>query len=153
MIQPTVGRVVWFHPSTSDQELGRFLQAHEGKPFAAIVTHVWSDAMVNLCVFDPNGVPHPRTSVQLVQPEEHPDHRPAGHFCEWMPYQKGQAAKTEASEKAATQTTGETIVARYHNDATHPLQPRYRAMADEIDAAIGTARYHGAVGRPTAQQK
>jgi len=25
----------------------------------------------------------------------------SGFYCEWMPYQKGQAAKTEAAEKAA----------------------------------------------------
>ena len=38
--------------------------------------------------------------------------------------------------EAHMQTTGETIVAKYHGDATHPLQERYRAMAAEIDSLL-----------------
>jgi hypothetical protein len=50
---------------------------------------------VNLAVFDSNGVSHSRTSVQLVQAgEDKPEH---GYFCEWMPYQVGQAAKAAAN--------------------------------------------------------
>lgn len=64
--------------------------------FAALVTYVHSDTMVNLAVFDANGVPFAETSVTLVQDNQPV---PAGRYCEWMPYQKGQAAKTEALEK------------------------------------------------------
>jgi len=83
MITPTVGRIVWFQDGVRPAQ-------------AAIITHVWSDVMVNLCVFDPNGIPFAKTSITLVQ-----DYMtsPSGTpFCEWMPYQKGQAAKTEAVE-------------------------------------------------------
>ena len=91
MIQPTVGRVVLFHQGTADI----FPGSHETR--AAIVAHVWGDRMVNLCVIDANGDTHSRASVPLVQPE---DEAPAnGFYCEWMPYQKGQAAKTEEMEK------------------------------------------------------
>ena len=46
---------------------------------------------MNLTVCDSNGVPHGRTSGPLVQEgEAKPEH---GYFCEWMPYQVGQAAK------------------------------------------------------------
>lgn len=86
MITPTVGRVVWFYPS------GHKANA---QPLAAIVAHVWSDTCVNLAVFDANGkaLDAPPTSVLLLQDG---NERPSGgHFCEWMPYQKGQAAKTE----------------------------------------------------------
>lgn len=87
MIKPTVGRIVWFYPSST--------LSYE-QPFAAIITYVWSDVLVNLAVFHHNGDSAPRTSVVLEQ-EEWPV--PAGEsFCTWMPYQKGQAAKTEALE-------------------------------------------------------
>ena len=83
MIQPTVGRVVLYK--------GEFPETA-----AAIVVRVWGDRMVNLTVFDPSGSVHARTSVTLRQPE---DEAPQGSFCEWMPYQQGQAAKTEALEQ------------------------------------------------------
>lgn len=85
LIKPTVGRVVWFHQGTA----GVFPGSEDTR--AAIVAHVWSDRMVNLSVFDANGNVHSRTSVPLVQPgDEIP---PSGFYCEWMPYQVGQAKK------------------------------------------------------------
>ena len=88
IIQPTVGRVVWFHPSDDD------VMARGSGTLAAIVANVWSDTCVNLAVFDGNGNHHSRTSVLLVQ-EGNPVPT-GGMWCEWMPYQKGQAAKTDA---------------------------------------------------------
>lgn len=86
MIEPTVGRVVWFYSAPRGPQ-----------PLAAIVTYVWTARMVNLVVFDANGVSRSETSVYLLQD----DQRPTGQsrWCEWMPYQKGQAAKTEALEQ------------------------------------------------------
>lgn len=103
IIQPTVGRIVWFYPSTNCAEAG-FVHHEPTKPLAAIVTHVWSDRMVNLTVFDSNGTPHGKTSVALLQGDDpNPE---GGYFCAWMPYQKGQAAKTEAVERALAETKG-----------------------------------------------
>jgi hypothetical protein len=99
MIKPTVGRVVWFYSSSLDSQLGRY---PNNEPMAALVTKVWSDSCVNLSIFDPNGNAHGRTSVYLWQGEAHGP-RPDGSFCEWMPYQKGQAAKTEQLEKKIEQ--------------------------------------------------
>ena len=92
MITPTIGRVVWFHPA-SDESDPRFAD----QPIcAALVAKVWSDTCVNLAVFDGNGNSHSRTSVLLIQDDnEVPG---GGYYCEWMPYQKGQAAKTEHAE-------------------------------------------------------
>lgn len=91
MIKPTIGRVVWFTPAKDDPA-----QYDKKQPLAALVVYVHSDRMVNLAVFDQNGqMTHGRTSVPLHQDG---DERPAGYFAEWMPYQKGQAAKTEALE-------------------------------------------------------
>lgn len=85
MIKPTVGRVVWYYS-----------EADQPQPNAAIIAFVWSDTVVNLAVIDRNGVSNPQTSVLLYQGE---GEKPTHHFCEWMPYQQGQAAKTEALEK------------------------------------------------------
>lgn len=104
MIKPTVGRVVWFWPSN------QFLQhrALHGDPFTVIpgdepcvgiISKVWNDFCVNLAVFDHNGKSHAVTSCALRQ-----DHPISGEsYCEWMPYQKGQAAKTEAAEQFGAQ--------------------------------------------------
>lgn len=92
MIQPTVGRVVWFYPP-KDQ------RCESSQPMAAIVTFVFSDTCVNLAIFADSGggfLIDPPGSVPLLQDgEEAPDEA----YCCWMPYQKGQAAKIEALEK------------------------------------------------------
>ena len=98
IIKPTVGRVVLFHPSKNAVDPG-FSRHAEGEPYAAIVAHVHGDTMVNLSVFDANGVTHSRTSVTLVQGDA--DAPAYGFYAEWMPFQKGQAAKTEAIKKTA----------------------------------------------------
>lgn len=98
MIVPTVGRVVWFTPSTSAYITDpTFVQHDVTKPCAAMVVYVWGDRMVNLVVFDSNGVPFGKTSVTLLQDD---DRKPeCGYFCSWMPYQVGQA-KAHAEVKA-----------------------------------------------------
>jgi hypothetical protein len=91
MINPTIGRIVWYTGGAGDAPTLTTAQ-----PAAAIVTYVWGDRMVNLAVFDSNGSHVGRTSVKLLQDG---DERPAGGpYCEWMPFQKGQAAKTEELE-------------------------------------------------------
>lgn len=100
IIKPTVGRVVWFYPSQNTGEAGFARHAEGGGPYAAFIAHVWSDHLVNLSVLDANGVAHSRTSVPMYHGEcDVPEHA----FCGWMPYQKGQAAKTEAAEKELVQ--------------------------------------------------
>lgn len=99
MIKPTIGRVVWFWDRRPD--VPRQSQAH-----AALVTYVHSDAMVNLAVFDADGHIRSCTSVPLVQDD---NEAPAGLYCEWMPYQKGQAAKADALDlTAAARAQGPT---------------------------------------------
>lgn len=95
MITPTIGRKVWYYPS--DQDLA-VTQRLGDQPYDASVVFVHGDRMVNLVVWDHIGMFFSRTSVQLLQ-----DGDPAVgggiSYCEWMPYQKGQAAKHEALEK------------------------------------------------------
>jgi hypothetical protein len=98
MIKPTIGRVVLFHPAfVPDSGINE-------QTFAAIVCYVHSDTMVNLAVFDNNGVYSAQTSVFLFQGDTE---RPGSYYCEWMPYQQGQAAKTEALEKQLAEAKGQ----------------------------------------------
>lgn len=77
MIKPTIGRVVWYHPDKTHTQ-----------PWAALVTYILGDDLVNLSVFDENGMQKSKLSVKLVQEGED---KPKGAYCEWMPYQIGQA--------------------------------------------------------------
>jgi hypothetical protein len=99
MIQPTIGRVVWFTP-----QHGTAHQNDVEQPLAALVAYVHSDRLINIGFFDQDGVAHAASSVALLQDD---DAKPeAGRFCTWMPYQKGQAAKTEAAEASLAQQRG-----------------------------------------------
>lgn len=91
MIQPTNGRIVWFYPASGDADFP------PSGPFASIVTWVHSDHLINVCAFDGSGDSHGRQNVYLKQDEDE-NPAPEGAYCQWMPYQKGQAAKTEALE-------------------------------------------------------
>lgn len=83
MITPTIGRVVLVRLSPSQRD-----------PFPALVTKVWGDRCVNVAGFNDGGTPFSVSSCRLLQDD---DEKPAvGSYAEWMPYQKGQAAKTEA---------------------------------------------------------
>ena len=95
IIKPTVGRVVWI--------LGRSGSLDKTQPEAAFVTYVHGDRLINVAGFNANGVPFALTSLTLVQPE---DPAPEWQYATWMPYQKGQAAKTEQLERAATSSDG-----------------------------------------------
>ncbi len=86
MIKPTIGRVVWYHPTGAPAT---------DQPQAAIVDHVCYDTCVNLAVFSWIGEASFQTSVFLYQGDTD---RPSSCYAEWMPYQMGQAAKTEALE-------------------------------------------------------
>jgi hypothetical protein len=83
MIRPTVGRVLWYHPSENDPA-----PIFRGEVLAAIVTRVVTEKRVNLTVFRADGVTYGRDAVRLCQEDEE---RPRAPFCEWMPYQKAVA--------------------------------------------------------------
>ncbi len=99
MIKPTVGRVVLYNPGPEDP----FGAVAGGDAQAAIICHVLSDDCVNLAVFGPNGVQYSRTSVYLRQEGGSVPFRP---YAEWMPYQIGQAKKTEELQRQLEDTEG-----------------------------------------------
>jgi hypothetical protein len=93
MIVPSNGRIVLFHP-------GEFFQGRQydkAQPLGAMIVHVFDARTVNLTVMDSTGHPCAAQRVPLLQDDDTP---PAdGPYAEWMAYQKGQAAKTEALEQ------------------------------------------------------
>lgn len=89
MIKPTIGRQVWFW------RYGAEPLDHNAQPEAATVVYVHADTLVNLQVLDHEGAARSETSVRLKQPEDSVWGPP---YAEWMPYQVGQAAKTDQLE-------------------------------------------------------
>ena len=101
IIKPTIGRRVWFRPSAAFLASNPILtQFNPEQPMDAGIVYVHHDHMVNLIVTDHVGKTLAVPSVPLL----------AGHYvadedtdvyccCEWMPYQKSQAAKTEVADK------------------------------------------------------
>lgn len=97
-IEPTVGRIVWFYPTPQDsRNKGRGEQ-----PLAAIIVHVNDDATLNLNVNGALGGVTPCLGIPIAQSDddqkEYQRHGMA--YAAWMPYQKGQAARTEQVERA-----------------------------------------------------
>lgn len=73
MTPSTVGRIVHYWAT---EDFGQ-----QGQPLAAIITHVWSDTIVNLSVFHPSGgTPQSRISVQKRDPFES---LPSGARWDW----------------------------------------------------------------------
>ena len=83
MIKPSIGRIMWYWPDK---------QSRGDQPWAAIVTYVHSDHMVNLAVWDANANAKITTSVPVVQ-DGSPFIVGDSPYVEWMPYQIGQAKK------------------------------------------------------------
>ena len=93
-VEPTNGRIVWFVPGADFPGTSY----HREKGLAAIICHVWNTRIVNLDVIDSRGVHWPMRSVDLVQPGDVRNPDSGISFCTWMPYQLGQAQKTEAAQ-------------------------------------------------------
>lgn len=119
IIKPTVGRKVWYRPCKDDLiGLGAMAcsatqdEPAQGQPLDATIIAVWGDRMVNVLVTDVMGKQFPVLSVDLLQAGDEPrkgvDGKIAGRYVEWMPYQQGQAAKTELP---AIQPSGDALSA------------------------------------------
>ena len=66
------------------------------------IVYVHHDHMVNLMVSDHVGRTFPVASVPLLAGQFEPaEDKDVYCCCEWMPYQKAQAAKTDTAEKVA----------------------------------------------------
>lgn len=146
MIKPTIGRVVWFWASTEHSKEG---ERGNAQPLCALVTHVHNDHSVNLAVFDKEGDHFPHPVVYLWQGE---GDRPTGCcYAEWMPDQKGQAAKTDVLTQEFAR------LAALEVEVEH-LKAKLTALANTAAAAAGivpdvrpqTAVAMGGVAAPPA---
>lgn len=141
LIPPTNGRIVWFTPDT----LFCGVQLEPKKPLAATICHVHSYRMVNISVLDSNGNSWPARNVPLLQPGDVP---PSGgtRFCEWMPFQKVQAAKTEAMEAFQSRVALEKVAEQVEN-AKPSGAPEWfgrHLSEDEIVAdVVSNIEHHG----------
>lgn len=102
-IKPTVGRVLHFHPSREFAAGRGMVLLCQGDPMDAHLVYVHRSGLVNLAVFDHAGNQHAITDVKLLQDADQAPLNEQGQLIEsyatWMPYQKGQAAKTEQAER------------------------------------------------------
>lgn len=87
MITPTVGRVILIRNRT---------EALRGaQPECGLVAYVHDDGKINIGGTNHHGLPFALTEVTIRQDD---NEAPQGVYAEWMPYQKGQAAKAEKLE-------------------------------------------------------
>jgi hypothetical protein len=119
MIEPSVGRIVWYHPHV-DQ--GGDV---DGQPHAAIVAKVLDPRLINLAVINENGSLYARQNVVLLQDDDAAD--PDGDYADWMPFQKGQAVKTEAA-------TGD--VAKQIADVASDVDAKFKSLGDWLQPAL-----------------
>lgn len=109
MITPTVGRKVWYRPSTFDKTGVGAMQCATGQPLDATILAVWGDRCINVLVLDVYGKPFTKTSITLKQEgDEMPkdaDGKEVGGYAEWMPYQQGQAARQARTDAVVSMMT------------------------------------------------
>jgi hypothetical protein len=115
IIKPTIGRRVWYWPSTYDRgaQLTKpetIIQSSGTQPCDAGVVFVHGDRLVNLSVTDHNGNVHKRTSVTLFQPGDPIPSGDAG-FAVWMDYQI--SASLESTPRKSV--PGPSEILRYFN--------------------------------------
>ena len=90
-IPPTIGRLVWFHPSRNGIREG-FHNCGD-QPMAATVAYVHpGERLVNLSVIDHKGRQHAFSLIELVQDGEHPPMFNA--WCEWPQRVEAKAQAT-----------------------------------------------------------
>lgn len=119
MIKPTIGRVVLVFQSDSQAD-----------PYPALITKIFSDAMINVAGFNDGGTPFSESSITLVQDEP----APTGRRAEWMPYQIAQTAKVEAP--VAGSNTPAPITANVEGVLFDEVsQQLHKGLTDAIDHA------------------
>lgn len=103
MIKPTIGRVVWYWPGIPCPQGGC---RDPEQPYKADIVFVHSDTVVSVAGYDHLGRPFFNSLATLWEGEGH-GHSPC---WQWMPYQKGQAARAEKAEQQLDQVVSSAVV-------------------------------------------
>lgn len=149
IITPTIGRKVWYRHDgfqTTDINGGQInVVSYDYQPMDATVIYVWHDRMVNLRITDHAGNTFALSSVHLVQQG---DVTPGYRYCEWMPYQKGQAAKAAATALSVVDP-GPDALEREIQAAGADKAPRVTpaALKDEIVSEHYFTAADGVIGQ------
>lgn len=101
IIKPTIGRVVWYWPESKPpgwQHYDEHGLVHHVQPFPALIQRVWNDELVDIIVFDPyfTNTPFPLRCELRVVLWIHKGETKFTRFCEWMPFQRGQATNADS---------------------------------------------------------
>jgi len=114
-IDPTVGRMIWFHPPSDSTNTG----FEPNAICAATIAKVLPDGRLNLGVLDGNGVNHSMTEVPLIQEGDKAPEK--GYYAEWMPYQKSVAKGETAPVLHATPAP---VAPSPFSAAANPVSPK-----------------------------
>lgn len=98
LIKPTVGRSIYYFPILSEGD------NYEG-PYPATITRVWSDDVVNIGGFTPDGRPFGRTTVAIWAGDPWNEDLPARPYAMWMPHQIQQAERAIETQETAPEET------------------------------------------------
>lgn len=143
-IIPTVGRIVYFTPAAVDDQ--SVIPDWQSGVCAALVTAVHNDNCVNLAVFDVSGNQYARCSVCHVSTVTADDDVKKYDTWDWMPYQKGQAAKTEALEqKLCSGSVGcdpQVVISDASFSVASPNKSKAQAKMDFGDAIQALKQGH-----------
>lgn len=139
-IKPTVGRVLWYHPRSSEP-----MVRHDSQPCMALLCWPNGETAVNLLVIDHFGTPWPVQDVELIQ--EGDAVPTAGGYAEWMPYQQGQAKKHAAEDLgAAAENALEEAHQRGFKEGFQAAEQMHD-YADKLDLPAQRKRQGIAAGR------
>ena len=98
IIEPTIGRMVWFRPDAETikaKGINVIDSDHcTSQPLSAQIVYVHDSYTVNLAGYDQYGYHFTATKVKLLTGNELT--RPEGSYAEWMGYQLAQATKVAA---------------------------------------------------------
>lgn len=138
-IIPTVGRVVYFTPAAVDDQ--SIIPDWQSGVCAALVTAVHNQNCVNLTVFDASGNQYARCSICHVSTVSADDDVKKYDTWDWMPYQKGQAAKTEELEQKLVSGSAVCGEAAIESEIQAKGLNAPRLTPADIDAAIDSETY------------
>lgn len=91
MIKPTIGRKIWFRLNGFKKY--SIVNFDNEQAMDASINFVHNNNKINIIVVDHVGNLHSVNEIMLVSDDFKPIE--GIPYCEWMPYQVGQAKKTE----------------------------------------------------------